>query len=506
MRGARRARAAWVAPALALTLAVSACGGGSAGSAGGEESDTLTLGQTADIQGYSITLQPSYQGWFADAIWDSVLSCDENATLHPQIVDTWEISPDSTSATLHVRDGLTFSDGTPVEAADIQASAELASTVNDRFTGLAYHISDPQTITITWPEPQPVMASRLCELTVTSADAIAAGNLDEAPIGSGPYTLDASRTTRGSVYTLTKRADYWDSATYPYQTLVFRVLESETAGINALKTGQIDGVLASAATIDEVEASGLEHVTLRGQVTRLILSDHLGQTIPALGDVRVRRAMNMVFDRTAIAAQLYRGHADPAQQIFRPGTAAYLDDLGDAYRYDVEGARRLMAEAGYVDGFDLQIPTMAGQNHELLIPYVTEALGEIGIRVQEVPQTGPDAIANIIGGEYPVPMWQLGNYGDSRQDIVDYILPDGIWNVSHQEDATVAALWQTVLAGTDEEKTQAQQAINQYVVDQAWFVPMAAIDGFYAYSPDISIPTMSDFAALHPLLRDFQKK
>lgn len=244
---------------------------------------------------------------------------------------------------------------------------------------------------------------------------------------------------------------------------------------------------------------------MRGVTTRLLITDHNGEKIPALGDVRVRQAMNMVFDRDAIAEDLYRGYADPAYQIFRVGSDAYLEDLTeDPYPYDVEAAKALMAEAGYADGFTLQIPFFEGQGHDLLFPYVTEQLGQLNITVEQVNLTGPDAITNLLSGEYPVPLWQLGNYGESLQDIKDYILVDGIWNVSHQPDATIDALWQKILTGTDEEKVAAQQEINQYVIDQAWFVPMAYPDGFYAFDPAISIEKVSDFSALHPLLRDFQ--
>lgn len=494
-----------VPAAIVLALAAGCSGGGGGSAAGGGETDTLRLGMTADIQGYSMKIQPSYQGWFADAVWDTVLICDAENNLSPQVADEWEFSEDSRSVTLHVRDGLTFSDGSRVDAEDIKASAEAASTVNARFEGLTFDIVDEQNLTITWPKPQAVMASRLCELTVTSSEYVEKNDFEADPVGSGPYLLDKANTVRGSVYRLTKREDYVDADVYPFQKLELKVLESETAGINALKTGQIDGVLASAATIDEVKSSGLEAVTMRGATTRLLLTDHGGETIPALGDIRVRQAMNMVFDREAIAGQLYRGNASPATQIFREGTDAYIEGLDDPYPYDVEKAKHLMAEAGYADGFDLEIPSMSGQNHELLIPYVTEQLGLINIRVKEAPQTGPDAIANILSGEYPVPLWQLGNFGDSRQDIVDYVLDSGLWNVSHQPDETVDRLWKTVLTGSEDEAVQAQKDINQYVIDQAWFVPMAYPDGFYAYSPDISIPTVSDFSQLHPLLRDFQK-
>lgn len=505
MRRIRRTSLAIAAPITVLALALTACTGSTQSGETRGEKTTLTLGQTADIEGYNPALQPSYQGWMADAIFDTLLNCDASYNPSGQVADKWELSKDLKSATLHIREGITFSDGSAVDAADIQASGENFAKTNARYEGIKYDIADPQNITLTWEQPQAVMMARLCELQVVPSEAVKAGTLDKEPIGSGPYVLNAGETTRGSTYAVTKRDDYWDAGTYPYENVVFKVLESETAGINALKTGQIDGVLASAATVDEVTASNLQAQKMRGTTTRLLITDHNGETIPALGDVKVRQAMNMVFDRDAIAKQLYRGKADPAYQIFREGTDAYLDGLKDPYPFDVEKAKQLMKDAGYADGFELQIPTMKGQNHETLIAYISEALGKINIKVKEVPQTGPDAISNILSGTYPVPLWQLGNYGDSRQDIVDYILPTGIWNVSHQEDATIAGLWEKVLTGSEEESKQAQKDINQYVIDQAWFVPMAYPDGYYAHTGNVRIAQVSDFSQLHPLLRDFQK-
>ena len=134
----------------------------------------------------------------------------------------------------------------------------------------------------------------------------------------------------------------------------------------------------------------IEAVTLRGVTTRLLITDHNGEKIPALGDVRVRQAMNMVFDRDAIAEELYRGFADPAYQIFRVGSDAYLEDLTeDPYPYDVEAAKALMAEAGYRGRLHPPDPFFEGQGHDLLFPYVTEQLGQLNITVEQVNLTGP---------------------------------------------------------------------------------------------------------------------
>lgn len=502
----RHALAALAIPLAAVTVLSACAPAGRSGSDASAEKSDLVLGMTADLPGLSVLIQPAYQGWFADAVWDTLLICDEFGTPSPQLAEEWEYSDDYTSAKLKLREGVKFSDGTDFDAADVEAALTAVADVNARFAGLTFDSTGPNDITITFPAPVPTMDLQLCEANISSSEAYEAGKLDTEIVGSGPYIYDAKASTQGSAYKLTKNPDYWDADTYPYETLELKVFENQTAGLNALKTGQIDGTLADASTVEEAKKSGQEIVTLRGVTTRLLITDHNGEKIPALGDVRVRQAMNMVFDRDSIAEKLYRGYADPAYQIFREGSDAYLEDITeDPYAYDVAGAKALMEEAGFGDGFTLQIPFMEGQNHDLLFPYITEQLAQLNITVEQVNLTGPDAITNLLSGEYPVPLWQLGNYGESLQDIKDYVLTDGIWNVSHQPDPTIDALWQTVLTTSGDERIAAEQEINQYVIDQAWFVPMAYPDGFYAYSPDIDVPTMSDFAALHPLLRDFQK-
>jgi ABC-type transport system substrate-binding protein len=325
------------------------------------------------------------------------------------------------------------------------------------------------------------------------------------PVGSGPYTLDTSATTRGSVYTFTKNPKYWDAKTFPYQKLVLKVLSSDTAAINALKTGQIDGSLITTTTLNQAKsASNLGLLTLKApNTTRLLITDHQGKKLKALGNLKVRQAMNMVFDRDAMAKNLYQGNAVPAYQIFRPGSTAYIEGLKDPYPFNVAKAKQLMADAGYADGFTLPMPNLPGQgNIATLLPYVKQQLALINIKVKDVTVSGPNMFSELLGGKYPVPLWQLGNYGESLQDISDYILPEGIWNVSHEKDPKIDALWAKVVA--NDGAAQAEKDINQYVIDQAWFVPMVYPDNFYAHSKRVSVPASTDFSGLQPMLWDFK--
>ncbi|MFI1035498.1 ABC transporter substrate-binding protein [Streptomyces sp. NPDC020951] len=508
----RTTRPAFAALTTATTVtilaALSACTGTDSGTgAAGGKQDTLTLGMSADIQGWDPSNQPSYQGWSADAVYQSLIQCDAHGQPHPDAAERWTFKKDNTGVTFHLRAGMKFSDGTPVDAAAVKASIAYVGTHGGqaaRFATMKVATPDPRTVVITVPEPNPTLTLRMCEARLASPEYLASGQVNKAPVGSGPYALDQSATTSGSVYTFVKNNAYWDAKEYPYKKLVIKKIASETAALNALKTGQIDGSLITQATYNEAKASGLKTVTLRGTTTRLLLTDHQGKKIPALGNLDVRRAMNMVFDKEAMAKDLYRGLGSPAVQIFRPGSAAYIKDLKDPYPYNVAKAKELMAKAGYAKGFTVEIPFMQGQNLETLIPVVQQQLGLLDIKVKQVTLSGPNAVSELLSGTYPMPLWQLGNYGDSLQDIADYVLPDGIWNVMHQSDPTVAKLYDKVLTSSGQESAAAQQDINRYITDQAWFVPMVYPDGFYAHSPKVKVPTMSDFNALHPLLRDFK--
>jgi peptide/nickel transport system substrate-binding protein len=348
------------------------------------------------------------------------------------------------------------------------------------------------------------MASKVCAPKIAPPAWLKAKKID-TPIGSGPYVLDAAGTTTGSVYTFTKNADYWNAKNYPYQKLVIKVFANSAAAVAAMRTGQVDAGLVNQPDVASIKGAGLAVKPFQGQTTRLLLTDHLGKKVPALGNLKVRQAINMVFDKAAMAKNLYQGNAEPTAQVFRKGTPAYIDGLQDPYLFDVDKAKQLMADAGYADGFSLELPTMAGQNFETLMPYVTEQLAKINIKVKQVPLSGANAIGDLLSGKYPVVLWQLGNLGVSAQQIYVESTPAGWWNLEHQPDRYVDSRW-TQLATADEATSKKlQQEINQYQIDQAWFAPMVYMGTNFAYKADkVSIPTDSDLEALTPKLRDFK--
>jgi len=507
MRRSKHALALLALPA-AAAIVLSGCASGGSDDGGGGDHDKLVLGMTADLTaGWDSDGQPPYQSWGIQAVYETLAFCLPGGDIRPQAAESIDISDDRTSFTAHLREGNTYSDGTPVDAASVQASYEdIMDTASDRYGGITFETPDPLTITITWPEPQPLINLRICQPYLASIDYFSSPDRDTTPIGSGPYTYDAKASTAGSIYELTKKDDYWNADAYPYQTVELRVLADETASINALKTGQIDGTVFSPNAYDEVEKSGKKIVELPGAgLTMIHLTDRQGKIIPALGDLRVRQAMNMVIDKQQIVDQLYGGHATPIWQPLQAGSQGYLEDLEDPYPYDVDKAKALMKEAGFEEGFTITVPTMDGQVWTVMLPYLKQQLGELNITIEEKALSGPDAITNLLSGDYPVPVWNVGGLS-SLEDITVHILSSGFWNVSHQDDPKIDELWQQIVTGDEEQSIQAQQEMNQYVIDQAWFVPILAPTNFYAYNADkvtIAEPMTDPFKA-HPNLIDFQ--
>ena len=177
-RTRRRALVALAAPLAVGLVALTGCtSGGQAGGTNGSSTskDILTLGMTADIQGWDPHVQPSYQGWSADAVWDSLLRCDKNGKPEASLADKWEFSADQKTATLHVRDGVKFSDGTAVDAAAVKANAEYYATAggaSSRWAGITVTTPDTQTVAISGPAPNPLLALRMCESKIATPASI----------------------------------------------------------------------------------------------------------------------------------------------------------------------------------------------------------------------------------------------------------------------------------------------------------------------------------------------
>lgn len=506
----RRSRRLRIMTALtAAALALSACAGGSAA---GDKNDhsVLRLASSTQPTSWDPALQLSaFDGtWQWTAVYDTLLTCKEDGSLGPGAAESYEVSDDNTKVTLKLRAGMAFEDGTPVDAAAVKASIEHMQTGGGsgavRVAGVTVDTPDDRTVVLTSPKPNALLAVYLCLSPgiVASPKAMASDTVDSVPVASGPYRFEASRSTSGSVLTFVKRDDYWNADAYPYREIVVSVMPDVTARLNALKTDQVDGAILNAETVTEAKASALNVHSYVDATNGIVIFDREGKTVPALGDVRVRQALNMVFDREGIAKGLFQGRVEPTTQMFGSDTDVYIKELDSAYDYDVTAAKKLMAQAGYEKGFTIEIPSRSPQT-EQANPLIVQQLAQLNITVNQVPLPSATAVKELLSGRFAMTYVSMP-LSSGLWSVEQSISPDATWNVLDNQNPELTALTNAAQTAQGKDLTDTLREINRYVVENAWFVPWNQRVAYFATAGSVKLASTGDIYTKIPQLRDFQ--
>lgn len=503
-----KATAATIAiAALALTGCAGAGDDGSSGSDSGR-ADRLTLTAIVAPTSYDIGQGAEYgnRSPFFQAVFDTVLQKNSAGEIEPWLATEWEYNEDNTVLTLTLRDDVEFTDGTPLDAEAVVASFERfrdgTSPQAATFAGKEFAAVDATTVTITQTAPDPSLINLL---SIAPGLIQAPSTFDDPdsatePIGSGPYVLDTASTVTGTTYVYTANPDYWNADAVKYDNLTINVIEDPTATLNALKAGEANGAkIVNNDTIPEIEASGWTIESNELDFHGLLLFDRNGTMAPELADVKVRQAINMAFDREALLEALQAGYGTVTEQVFPETSVGYDDALDSTYEYDPEGAKELLAEAGYPDGFSIDM--MSTPAFQTTFDLVAQQLADIGITVNYTdPGTG-NFITDMLAPKYPAtwmaleqnPDWQLINF---------MIAPDATFNPFHSQDPQVDEYISTIQNGTQEEAEQATKDLNAWIVENAWFAPFFRVQGTYAtdantnleFWPTNAYPSIFDFS------------
>ena len=333
---------------------------------------------------------------------------------------------------------------------------------------------DDTTLVITLAQPDPALPVYLSQNAglVGSPAMFDSPDAKTTPIGSGPYVLDAKDTVVGSKYVYDANPDYWDADSVHYDTIEMAFYGDPTALMNAVKGGQVDAAnLQSANQIADAEAAGFTAETSEQSWTGFLLVDRDGTINPAMGDVRVRQAINYALDREGLLKALDNGLGTVTTQVFGTTTSAYDKKLDDRYPYDPEKAKALLAEAGYADGFTLVMPSNNFVPESVFAVY-KEQLAAVGITV-EWEADRRRSVRSHAGRHRGRPSRSScrptrprGRRSSSR------CCPESAWNTSHVADPTVIQLAEVVRTGDEAEADAAAKELNTYVVEQAWYAPL----------------------------------
>ncbi|XVQ15131.1 ABC transporter substrate-binding protein [Spirillospora sp. CA-255316] len=479
------------ATAAVALFAATSCAGAGQPSASGDR--TLSLAIQAVPNSFDpAQLIRNQSSFIWSAIYDTLVYLDNRGKLQPNAAESWNYSDKGRTLTLKLRPGMTFSSGAPVNASAVKATLDRTKNTpgpaREGLTGVtSIETPDDRTVILRLSQPN----AALLDFLATNAGVIAdpatlnAQRTSLNPVGSGPYVLDTASTVNGSTYVLNRRKDYWNAKAYPFETLKIRVMPDRTAALNALQGGELNAGTVEVSQVDRVKAAGFDDTLVQANsLGYLVLADRSGEKLKPLGDPRVRQAINMAFDRQKIVAQLLRGAGRPTQQMFNPKGAAYDPALEKTYSYDPQGAKRLLAQAGYPGGFSVTMP-------ELFLskpfqPTIAQSLAAIGIKVTWEPVPSQRSDSAIASKKYPM-FFMVSGLQTPASDTLQTFTVDGHFNPYHSEDPDLTAL----LAKADQalEPQQAAAAYKQvgaYVVRNAWNAPLFYIGVHWATKKGIA--------------------
>lgn len=342
---------------LASAMILSSCGakagggsgeGTSAGSA--SQSESAVKKMTLLFHFKSSMLDPSNDLVAVRAgITETLVRLDENLAVQPWLATRWEAQGDDTWI-FEIRNGVTFQDGAPLDAAAVQASLERAVSVNGALKNaldIKSMQAQGQQLTIVTNKPNPALVSELINpyasiINVEAEKAMGTKNFNLAPVGTGPFKVTSF--SPGIQIQLECYDGYWDGAS-PLQQVDFKFNEDGNVRSLALQSGEVDiATQLPAESVEPIEQSSDLHVeSLPGLRVHFLLFNPAGE---ATKELKVRQALNLLLDRQSIANDVMLGYAAPANGPFNASLPFGSTD--PVQPENVEQAKALLQEAGYV--------------------------------------------------------------------------------------------------------------------------------------------------------------
>lgn len=413
----------------------------------GTPKDTIIWAQSGDINSFDFHVgkQPLTFDVTCN-MFDCLVKWDADGKVVPALAESWEFLDEDTIQ-FKLRQDVTFHDGTPMTAADVKYTYDRArdhTIVKNNFSWLeSTDIVDDYTVNInTIGAFAPVLNALTSPLAGIMPKHIMEENenaMAEHPIGTGPYKFVEWK--QGEYVKMEAYEDYWGGVPKT-KNLIMQVIPEASQRTILLETGAID----VAYDVLPVDASKLEEnpntkIMHAPSYKTLYFSINSNSSNPALANPKVRQALEMAIDKTGIADAILYGYAIPTGSNIAPGVFGFDPDL-PADRYDVEGAKKLLAEAGYADGFDLKIWTATNQDYQETCVAIQEMFRQIGVNATIDVMDNQVMIDRMVGGEdydLSCSMWY------NLQGDADYVLysnnaPDSTSNFANYNNPEVMDL------------------------------------------------------------------
>jgi peptide/nickel transport system substrate-binding protein len=235
--------------------------------------------------------------------------------------------------------------------------------------------------------------------------------------------------------------------------------------------------------VEDAESAGLTVVRNPVDWWGIILFDREGKIVPALGDKRVRQAMNYAVDREQILETIALGAGRVTTQVVPANSLAYVPELDERYPYDPDQARALLEEAGFADGVEFTAPTPP--TYQTYMEAIAGYLADVGITMNLEVIDGSGFIEAMVSGDYPASVFTFGSE-HPHSDFSIMVLDGGSLNILNTTDPEVDRLYKEAAGSDEDEQRELYQQINEIVTEDAWFLVTHQQDSILVAQPHLS--------------------
>lgn len=467
--------------AMVMAAALCACGGGKTDDSNTKETSNI-LSEGTPVEGGSLvfgmtqtltSLDPHNQ---TDAgtremvfnMYEGLVKPTSDGDIVPAIASDYEISDDAKTYAFTLRDDVKFHDGTTVTAEDVKYSIDRYAEVQGETSAFcsvadSTEIKDDKTILVHLKEGYTEFLSMMTVIAIVPK--ANDSTLLDNPIGTGPFKFVS--TSAGENIVMERYDEYWGEKAHLDQVTFKFIADVDTAYME-LQAGTID--VLRYLTTDQVDGLSDAYNIYEGSMN-LVHGMYLNNEYEPLSNVKVRQALCYAVDRDAVNNFLFGGKSKIIGTHMIPAFAKYYnEDTLNAYPYDPAKAKELLAEAGYADGFDLELKVASSYSqHVNTCQIIAEQLKAVGINATinqvewntwlEEVNTNGDFQATVIG-------FDISSL--SPADLLRRFTSDSPKNFMHYySDEFDQAFNEAYATVDDEKKVELYKKAQQILTDDA---------------------------------------
>ncbi|GFE66005.1 ABC transporter substrate-binding protein [Litoreibacter roseus] len=444
---------------------------------------------------------------FLNNVYEGLVRRGKDMTIEPALATSWEPIGDGEGWRFILRQGVKFHGGQEFTAEDVifsyeRASSEQADTSSWFAPVSEVNMVDDYTVDILTTAPNPIFPDSIANWMIMDAGWAAENGAERPAKDAENYaTLNANGTAAfqlverqpGLKTVLEPFAEWWGDAEHNITRTEFTPIQNSATAVAALLSGDVDminpvpiqdaGRIASRDGVKVIQ--GIEaRVIMLGfphQAAELKYGADAGQPNP-FADAKVRQAVAHAVNVPAILQTIMRGNAEAASQLVSPAMRGYSSGLAERPAYDVEGAKALLAEAGYADGFSfgLKCPNDRYLNDEAVCQAITGMLAQIGLKAEldampvrnYWPELREDNFDMYLLG------WSPGTFDAEHPIRFLASTPNeekklGSWNFGDYSNARVDELLPMIQSEIDDAKRQGMlDEVTQILQEETAYVPL----------------------------------